>query len=197
MFEYKKFPNVLFLEDFGNFPEETDNFYFGFVCKSRNLKESSELLEFSELKICHKSNMDVIYRQKIHIYHEDHLFDYWFRFSIYKEHLILSDFSGIKIFNSKLEIVHQIDIYEEMKIKHDVFGYEVKNNTLLVWSADEATKIKDMYDLYVEGEIEKIKSLALTKKNRNIEICKIPVMDIYESSFNIGNNLIHEFEIGF
>jgi hypothetical protein len=124
----KKPPNLIV--DF--VPEVCGNFYYGFDAHG----------EIHRLRSVDTNDPEIINETKIDIWNPSFNFDYWFRSSEYKNHILLTDFSGFSIYTLGLELVFHIDIESE---KHyvDVYGYEIIDDQLFTWLMNDARNINN------------------------------------------------------
>lgn len=68
----------------------------------------------------------------------------WYRFNVIKNYIFISDYSGFKIYDNKLNVLYNKRISQEFKY-YDVIGFDIKKDSdkkeLLLWSVNECEKI--------------------------------------------------------
>jgi hypothetical protein len=111
-----------------------DTFYYGF---------DTRLTDIGRLKSVDITNPLTIHETLIDIWNPGFDYDYWFRSSQYSDHIILSDYQGIRIYNHMLELVFSTLISASDRYT-DVFGYVVENDTLYMWRMNDARNIYPM-----------------------------------------------------
>jgi len=111
------------------FPEEYDSFWLGVnsaeSCLKTFIKNQPYIINQVSIDIWLPNNNNILVN------------DYWFRMSVYNNYILITDYSGFKIYNFKLDLIFKYDIPNEDKYI-DVFGYEFSNNTLSLWSMNTA-----------------------------------------------------------
>lgn len=126
------------------YTDEFDNFWVGYDIYA----------EVPKIKTCLKSDPSIVYEKLIDIWQPGKRCDYWMRNrSLNNDYIILQDYSGIKIYDSTLNIIFQLDIEQEKRYD-DVFGCEVIDGKLVVWNPDddiiaEASERNDLFDPYI------------------------------------------------
>lgn len=175
------------------YPEETPDFYYGFDAGLRYNEDGSSYYEpdKSLILLVNKNDLTKTYKLPIDIFREDD--HYWFRHSYHGKYIILSDFSGITIFNSVLEVVFHIDsptLTSDESV--DVWGYELNDNVLSYWSVYSVKAIATEYnlkmrDLRLQNTLE-----TMSNKQRKRANEAIRYMDVYKSSYNITDELLHK-----
>ena len=60
----------------------------------------------------------------------------WINYNFYNKQIIISDYSGITVYNYKLQHILKINILAEDKYKY-IYGFNVINNQIYVWIANK------------------------------------------------------------
>ena len=89
------------------FPEEFPDFWYGIESDDSNKKKFND--RSPKIKTFLKSDPSVVYEKPVDIWHIDSdnwsYSDYWVRSRVYNNHIILQDYSGITIYDMKLNVV--------------------------------------------------------------------------------------------
>ena len=189
---------------FIQFPETTPDFDYGFhIASSKQL--GNDYVVLVDKKKCYKHQIycrdntikpDFL---KSDIYMKFHNCHYWFRKCLYNNHIIISDYSGITIFNNKLKIIHHIDMPISCTDVPDVWGFQINDNILSYWSVNTVNHLVDEYNEKVKiQETELINDLPKSlsnkqfRKARNEIIKTTKKMSQYSDIFNIPEIYINK-----
>ena len=175
-----------------DYPEQTADFYYGFFTGDSGCENNN-----ARIVLVPKSDTAKIYKSPINIWRSVDSTDYWFRHSHHRKYIIVSDFSGLNVFDNVLNIIFHVDLPQiESDAPLDVWGYELHNNVLLYWSANITSKIEKehnekMNDTRYEIRDDKTKS----RREQKIMIRQIKYMEIYTRSYNIPDELINKITL--
>jgi len=174
-----------------DWPEETPNFHYGF-----DVGESGEYKNNTRILLVNKSDTSKMYSHSINIWSSVDACDYWFRHSHHGKYIIVSDYSGLTVFNDHLKIVFHVETRIKKKsvedVEHlDVWGYELNNNILSYWSANAVKSIEKEYNdkMHILTTENRAK---LSNKERKIANNAIEYMNAYSKSYNIPLELINK-----
>ncbi len=80
---------------------------------------------------------DRLYKVPISIWFNGNAFDFWYRikFIRYRDMLriIISDFSGVRLFDEKLNTIFSMPLTLEMISTNDVYGYHYDGENIMIW----------------------------------------------------------------
>lgn len=141
------------------FMEETDDFWFGVASKE------------NKIRTCLKNNPDVIYEQNTDVWHKDthksEYPDYWLRLRLFNNHIVIQDYSGIKIYNSKLDVIFSIDV-PITEHSESVLGCEIIGSKIIVWDPTKHNfcSLMEEHNDNCEKQIHEIKEQIFTVNSK-------------------------------
>lgn len=125
-----------FPEEFRNteYPEFIDNMWF-------TLSGTDNPSDESYFYSVDAKEPDRLYKTPVSIWLNKDAFDYWSRINYIRKNnvlrVIISDYSGIRVFDEKLNIIFSLPISSEMIETNDVYGYHYDNVNILIWKMSD------------------------------------------------------------
>ena len=121
---------------------ELNDFFLGFDIRNSYIKTY-----IKELNKIYLKKIDIkqpFYRPKLVNSWSHRTQNGWYRFNIIKNYIFISDYSGFKIYDNKLNILYNKRVPLKFKY-YDVIGFDIKKDSdkkeLLLWSVNECEKI--------------------------------------------------------
>jgi hypothetical protein len=134
------------------FPEEYSTFYF----------EIDATIDVQEMYVITK-NDGKFHRTKILVKKVD-FYDYWQRHKIYGDMIFFSDYSGMKVYNSNLNILYRHDLSNNEIENGDVFcfRYNYERRRLMMWLAsDRSIEAKMRNDYHNMHGVDRTKIIEI------------------------------------